>query len=45
MRGPMTGPAKQSISPLAEVWIASELTFLAMTMLMCEFRRIIRFRG
>jgi len=28
---PMTGSAKQSISPLAETWIASSLTLLAMT--------------
>jgi hypothetical protein len=41
-RAEMTGSAKQSILPLAEVWIASSLSLLAMTMLMCEFHRIIR---
>jgi hypothetical protein len=32
----MTGSAKQSISRLAEAWIASSLTLLAMTMPLFE---------
>ncbi len=30
-RGPMTGSVKQSMSPQAEIWIASSLSLLAMT--------------